>query len=234
VTTAREQLLGEVRSLSSQRGAPLRSAIARIMGQYRVQTKPGTDVGTAPTARDALGDRIIDVIEAAVDVDQKLGVLIDLFRMQTKTAGGPSGPTESPSSTSAPVPKAKPTLTTKAPASASSASSPSSSPARKPAALPAPALAAKPAPANTSIRLSDPPPKRAPEPAVHGGPRARRKQRGECPKCHSLGVVLARSYSGDDYYSCIYCGWQTFKPVDESDPNVSLAVRLLGQTLGND
>lgn len=77
----------------------------------------------------------------------------------------------------------------------------------------------------------------APEPAgrprstpVAGGPRRRGKTRSECPKCHSMGVVLARSYAGDEYYSCIYCGWQAFKPADENDPTASLAGRLLGQT----
>ena len=45
-----------------------------------------------------------------------------------------------------------------------------------------------------------------------------------------MGVVLARSYSGDEYFSCIYCGWQAYKPTEEDDPNASLAVRLLGQT----
>ena len=84
--------------------------------------------------------------------------------------------------------------------------------------------------------MSDPPAKgmrHVAEP-VAGGPRRRQKARGECPKCKSLGVVLARSYSGDEYYSCIYCGWQAYKPTDEDDPNASLAIRLLGQTLGSD
>ena len=67
---------------------------------------------------------------------------------------------------------------------------------------------------------------------VAGGPRRRGKTRSECPKCHSKGVVLARSYAGDEYYSCIYCGWQTFKPADENDPTASLASRLLGQSSG--
>ena len=49
-----------------------------------------------------------------------------------------------------------------------------------------------------------------------------------------MGVVLARSYSGDEYYSCIYCGWQAYKPADEDDPHASLALRLLGQTAGNE
>lgn len=65
---------------------------------------------------------------------------------------------------------------------------------------------------------------------VAGGPRKRGRTRGECPKCHSMGVVLARSYSGDEYFSCIYCGWQAYKPTEEDDPNASLAVRLLGQS----
>jgi hypothetical protein len=64
---------------------------------------------------------------------------------------------------------------------------------------------------------------------VAGGPRKKAKKRAECPKCHSMGVVLARNYAGDDYYSCVYCGWQGYKPVDKPDFNVPVATQLLGQ-----
>jgi hypothetical protein len=43
-----------------------------------------------------------------------------------------------------------------------------------------------------------------------------------------MGVVLARSYATDEYYSCIYCGWQGFKPPDAIEGQDSLAARLLG------
>jgi len=75
----------------------------------------------------------------------------------------------------------------------------------------------------------------APEPSAPqakssagGRKQSKRSTRAECPKCHSMGVVLARSYATDEYYSCIYCGWQGFKAPDAIDAQDSLAARLLG------
>ncbi len=62
-----------------------------------------------------------------------------------------------------------------------------------------------------------------------GGPVKRSKVRGECPKCHSRGVVLAHSYAGDDYFSCIYCGFQAFRAAIETDLDLPLAAELLGR-----
>lgn len=64
---------------------------------------------------------------------------------------------------------------------------------------------------------------------VGGGPVRRSKARGECPKCHSMGVVLAHSYSGDDYFSCIYCGFQAYGAAIETDLDLPLAAELLGR-----
>ena len=184
----------------------------RIMARYRVQTKPGIDIPAGTTARDALGDRLLGLWRQAgtTDVSQTVGTTIDEFRMQMKGAGGTSSP----------------------PKPARAASRPTAP--RSERADRADAKQVR----TTALGPSDPPPPRASlrspraiaEP-VAGGPRKRGKSRGECPKCHSMGVVLARSYSGDEYFSCIYCGWQAYKPVDEDDPNASLAVRLLGQSI---
>lgn len=62
-----------------------------------------------------------------------------------------------------------------------------------------------------------------------GGPIKRTKIRGECPKCHSRGVVLAHSYAGDDYFSCIYCGFQAFRAAIETELDLPLAAELLGR-----
>lgn len=172
-----------------------------MMGRYRVQTKPGTNVPDGMTARDALGMELIALWEAGGDdMHDKMQETIGRYRMQSKSSGKSDG-------------KAKAKKTAK-PA------------ARKPAALSTPATPLPP------VAKPEPPPRpRTPriEP-VAGGPRKRGKTRSECPKCHSMGVVLARSYAGDEYFSCIYCGWQAYKPADENDPAASLAVRLLGQT----
>lgn len=64
---------------------------------------------------------------------------------------------------------------------------------------------------------------------IGGGPMKRRKTRAECPKCHSNGVVLAHNYAGEEYYSCIYCGWQAYKSTTDSDLDATLAAQLLGR-----
>lgn len=245
--TAREQLFDEVTGLLP---APPTDAAAgemkKIMGKYRVQTKPGVEIPAGVTARDALGDRLLELWRAGGDDEgtrTRMGTLIDEFRMQLKQAG--------PEGAAAPAPKAAPRprpAAAAAPAPAPRADKPEprptlTPPARKPGAAAAVVADHKPLPRPTPaaastapLGISEPPARgmrHVAEP-VAGGPRRRQKARGECPKCKSLGVVLARSYSGDEYYSCIYCGWQAYKPADDDDPNASLAVRLLGQTLGSD
>ncbi|MBL4819330.1 MAG: hypothetical protein JKY15_08955 [Deltaproteobacteria bacterium] len=64
---------------------------------------------------------------------------------------------------------------------------------------------------------------------VAGGPQRRQHVRGECPKCHSMGVVLARSYSGDEYLSCIYCGYQSHRSSMEFEFDLPLAAELLNR-----
>ncbi len=62
-----------------------------------------------------------------------------------------------------------------------------------------------------------------------GGPQKRQRIRGECPKCHSMGVVLARSYNGDEYFSCIYCGYQTYRAAMDLEYDLPLAAELLNR-----
>ena len=65
--------------------------------------------------------------------------------------------------------------------------------------------------------------------ALAGGPKKRNSSRGKCPKCHSLGVVLAQSSGGDGYFSCIYCGFQAYQSQIGTDLNWPLAAELLGR-----
>lgn len=65
--------------------------------------------------------------------------------------------------------------------------------------------------------------------ALAGGPKKRNSSRGKCPKCHSLGVVLAQSSGGDGYFSCIYCGFQAYQSQVGTDLNWPLAAELLGR-----
>jgi len=232
--TAREQLYDEaIGLLPSPPTEASPGDMKKIMSKYRVQTKPGVDIGAGITARDALGDRILELWRAGGDDDStraKMGTLIDEFRMQLKQAG-PEAPAAGGAPKAPPRPKPAPSTSTPSPTAKSPAPAP-----RKPTMPEKPLAPRPPPPQSVSLGMSDPPAKgmrHVAEP-VAGGPRRRQKARGECPKCKSHGVVLARSYSGDEYYSCIYCGWQAYKPTDEDDPNASLAIRLLGQTLGSD
>ncbi len=253
--TAREQLYDETVALLDKSADDTSLGVMRkIMARYRVQTKPGVDIPAGTTARDALGDRLLDIWRAGVADDAtraRIGTTIDEFRMQLKQAGNGAGDKPAaprpPRPAPAPVNTARPPTAADPPARAAAAtkaptSNPGMSSARPLAAAApaAPALAlrpngARPVPPTVQIGVGDPPTRaqRGPEP-VAGGPRTRKKARGECPKCKSKGVVLARSYSGDEYYSCIYCGWQAYKAVEEDDPNASLAARLLGQTVGSE
>ncbi len=64
---------------------------------------------------------------------------------------------------------------------------------------------------------------------IAGGPKKRQYARSECPKCHSMGVVLARASCGDGYFSCIYCGFQAYRGRLDSELDLPLAAELLGR-----
>jgi len=244
--TAREQLFDEATGLlvkAADDGSA--GVMKKIMARYRVQTKPGVDIPAGATARDALGERLVELWRAGGNDDatrSKMGTLIDQFRMQLKQAGAdkadlPAKPDGKPDrGPPAPRPRPDPVARPAAPPAPRPDARAATPAARRPPTAPvAPVSKAPSATPSVTLGMSDPPMRtaRGPEP-VAGGPRTRKKARGECPKCKSMGVVLARSYSGDEYYSCVYCGWQAYRPADEDDPNASLAIRLLGQTLGTD
>ncbi len=245
--TAREQLFDEATGLLVKAADDASDGVMKkIMARYRVQTKPGVDIPAGATARDALGDRLVELWRTGKNDEptrSKIGTLIDQFRMQLKQSG-PEKPEKSdgapkPAKPDRPAPvMPRPKLD---PIARDKATTTLARPDQKPAVgdgkrPPAMSTTNKVAtPPSVALGISEPPARvpRGPEP-VAGGPRTRKKARGECPKCKSMGVVLARSYSGDEYYSCVYCGWQAYRPADEADPNASLAIRLLGQTLGSD
>jgi hypothetical protein len=204
LATAREMLYDEIVALTA---APPNDGsadeIRSIMTRYRVQTKPGINIPDGVTARDALGDRLMQLWrDNPADLQAKVGTMIDEFRMQVKRKGASSGKKKAPP---------KPAAARAKPAPKAAAAAPDAAPDADEAPTPAGPRGMAP---------------------VAGGPRKKGKTRGECPKCHSMGVVLAPSYAGDEYYSCIYCGWQAYRPADENDPTASLAVRLLGQSTG--
>jgi len=70
--TAREQLFDEATGLLAK-AADNGSAgvMKKIMGRYRVQTKPGVEIPAGATARDALGDRLLELWRAGGDDDAR-------------------------------------------------------------------------------------------------------------------------------------------------------------------
>ncbi|MCP4503493.1 MAG: hypothetical protein GY822_26475 [Deltaproteobacteria bacterium] len=197
MSTARETLFNKITAMAATpKGDDAVERVRALMTSYRVQTKPGTEIPEGATARDALGDLLLEIWSSDGDKEELFNTTISRYRMQSKQPAGAKKPRK---------PRA-PKKMSEAPAAAMEPA-PAPMPRQKPAAPLPPRI----------------------EP-VAGGPRKRGRTRSECPKCHSMGVVLAHSYAGDEYFSCIYCGWQAFKPADNSDPTASLAVRLLGQS----
>ena len=234
--TAREKLYEEMVAMIAVAAGPTSEAeLRKVMTRYRVQTKPGVNVSPATTARDALGERLLELWRGqAPDAKAKIGTAIDEFRMQLKGAAPPPPqklrPLASPSMQRLAVPALEDDDRGRRAREQPSAR-------RDPAGNTAAARAGANNAPVAVLAASDPPTaamrsrsSRGGAEPVAGGPRKRGRTRAECPKCHSMGVVLARSYSGDEYFSCIYCGWQAYKPAEEDDPNASLAVRLLGQS----
>ena len=238
MTTAREALARQLRDL--MKNAPVADAqnkVTSLMDEYRVQAKPGTEVQAGLTARESLGRQVAALwTRSPKDVDRAVEALLDKYRMQLKR-GGADGEADSPSENGA----ARPAATKPKPADPPRGGSAEPRPAAKAAASPAvrksaaaaaaPGPAALPPPRVGGGVASAMPPRAAPQsvtplfPGTPTGP----SRRSECPKCKSRGVVLARAYTHEEYYSCIYCGWQAFKPFEEATQDSPLAARLLAQ-----
>jgi len=94
MTTAREKLYEEMVALvTTPAPAGAEAEMRKIMSRYRVQTKPGVDVAPGSTARDALGERLLELWRAPPpDAKQKIGTAIDEFRMQLKSSSSPPSP----------------------------------------------------------------------------------------------------------------------------------------------
>src|ERR1041385_7395479 len=98
MTTAREKLYEEMVVIVATPAGPNADAeMRKLMSRYRVQTKPGVDVAPGITARDALGDRLLELWRTnPPDVKAKIGTSIDEFRMQLKTTSSPPTPSKAP------------------------------------------------------------------------------------------------------------------------------------------
>ncbi len=182
MATARNTLLQQVLLLfanPAEEASP--KSIQDLLIRYRVQTKPGVVVPEGVTARDALGEKILELWNSNSPTrEDELGQMIDTFRMQLK---------QKTSKKKSSVPKSR---------AAGKKTNPSPTMPK--------ALMKQP----SSASMDESQESTSQPHAVAGGPPRRKRRRSECPKCHSMGVVLAQSYSGDDYYSCVYCGWQAY------------------------
>jgi len=211
MTTARAKLHADlVDLLAAKNKAEAEERLRELIGSYRVQyKKPPAEKGG--TAREALLDSLVEMLRRPPkDALGHAAALLDDYRMQIK--GAPRAKSASSGSRTDGKRGRKATTKDAAAGAAPPVAAPDAAAAGTTSALPV-----NPEPTGPSLT-----------PVAGGPPKAKRSTRAECPKCHSMGVVLARSYAADEYYSCIYCGWQGFKAPEALESQDSLAARLLG------
>lgn len=66
---------------------------------------------------------------------------------------------------------------------------------------------------------------------IAGGPNIKTKSRSQCPKCRSLGLVLAPSFTEEDHFSCVYCGYHAFLDTKNPEADLPLAAQILDNYL---
>ena len=213
MATARERLLQALHAIISRPYSEEgKGALKRLLNSYRVQAKPGGALEKEQTARDVLAAHIISSWQQKGSLDKKLIIsLINPFRMQVKH--GLSRALEQ----NLPAPGTKIT----------SEQEPGGSSAR---------VRVKEninRHQNAYFKDKNDPKKKQVESFVAGGPLPKKQGRGQCPKCRSMGVVLARSYGSEDHCSCIYCGYQA--QINTADPKLDLplAAELVSRTIGD-
>lgn len=219
MTTARTKLHAELTALLQNPVArDLDAEILRLLSGFRLQYKNNpTGSAASLTARQALSDRLKKLAtERSKDVMGAVAEALDDYRMQRKP-GGKKAPRPAKA-------KLDPAVRAVQRKEAAQGASRVGASGEDPGSASGPnAVGARPSSGKAVKRT-----KRAPEPVVARAAARKGVTRSECPKCHSMGVVLARSYAEDEYYSCIYCGWQGFKAAIPGQEQDNLAARLLG------
>lgn len=212
MATARERLLQALTAIISQPFSEEgKIALLRLLNSYRVQAKPGESIDKNQTARDALAEKIIETWKKQSPVEKKnLSRLISTFRMQLKQGLSRNKLVDGKS------------IIVDANDGRDQLRGLSRSEIKE--------NAAKHENAYFQDKIDSPDViKSAP---IAGGPKQGSNARGQCPKCRSIGIVLARAYGGDDYYSCIYCGFQSYLKGADPKFDLPLAAELLGNTFG--
>lgn len=204
MATAREKLLQALTAIISQPfNEDGQNTLNRLLNSYRVQSKPGETMEKDQTARDALGKKIIDAWKQSSVVDRKLLTkIISSFRMQLKQGLKRGKVTHSHDRMTDKDDVSKPLNVAK--------------------------VQVKQTTKYENAYFQDKGGPQNESAAIAGGPKHKSGIRGQCPKCRSLGIVLARAYGGDDYYSCIYCGYQAYLSNKDTKLDLPLANELLG------
>lgn len=207
MATARERLLQALSAILSQSfNEEGKASLNRLLNSYRVQAKPGEVIAKEITARDALSEKIIELWKKNHSLDKKVvGRIISSFRMQLK-----QGLTRNKLFDS------KNERTLEGLENDGSSKGLSRSQIKENIIKHENAYFKEKTGNNPEIK------------AIAGGPRQGSSRRGQCPKCRSMGIVLARAYGGDDYHSCIYCGYQAYLKGNDPKLDLPLAAELLG------
>lgn len=207
MATARERLLQALSAILSQSwNEEGGAALNRLLNSYRVQAKPNEVIAKGLTARDALFEKIVELWKKNSPLEKKAIIrIISSFRMQLKQ--GLSRNKLFDSRIDRPLDNAENDSQTKG-------------------------LSRSQIKENIikheNAYFKDKSEKSPEAKAIAGGPKQGSNRRGQCPKCRSMGIVLARAYGGDDYHSCIYCGYQAYFKGTDPKLDLPLAAELLG------
>lgn len=215
MATARERLLQALTAIISQPcNEDGRTALRRLLNSYRVQAKPGEKLDKNHTARDLLATKLVEAWQQSNSIEKKtLNRIISSFRMQLKQ-GLNRGRTQ----------ETKIGQINESGQSADQNKTMSRSQIKENTAKQENAYFKNKPVAKEGLTEAIP---------IAGGPKQGTNSRGQCPKCRSLGIVLARAYGGDDYYSCIYCGFQSYLRGVDPKLDLPLAAELLGRGFGD-
>jgi hypothetical protein len=202
VATAREKL---VQSILAIIGQPYdmegHNSLIRLLNSYRVQAKPGAQLGKIETARNDLANQLINSWKQGFLTDkQSLNQIISSFRMQVKQGLTRLRTIETRSRNHDNL-NGSPLLRIRKDNKTNHEN----------------AYFKDKYQTNQKINHT----------AIAGGPKQTQNKRSQCPKCRSFGIVLARAYIGDDYHSCIYCGYQAYLKDGDPSLDLPLAAKLL-------
>lgn len=214
MATAREKLLQALSSiLSLPKDQNLENNLKKLLNTYRVQVKPNENLPKDQIARDVLLLNIMEKWSLSVVAFDDIPKLIAPFRMQLKQ--------------SIDLKDSRPFVNNFIDQSAKEAKDGIKS---KKGGLETISQQENAYFKGKTKVIEEKAPKSTP---VAGGPAPKNSGRGQCPKCRSIGLVLARSYGGEDYHSCIYCGYQSHLSKVDPKLDLPLAAHLLGGAFVN-